>query len=245
MADQKANVVVQTAVPEVRVTITRPPFNPVPAVRKHLPNAGTPRANRAPTTSAPDGSPEWTEEHAHQTVLQQHCAFFDADGDGVIWPLDTFRGFHALGFGVLLSALAVLVIHLNFSYPTCPGLLPDPFFRLFLDNVHRAKHGSDSGTYDGEGRFVPQKFEDFFNKYSNGKDGLTLSDLWEALKGQRVIMDPIGWFGAFFEWIATYILLWPEDGVMKREDVRRVFDGSIFAEIASKRAGKAAKSKAA
>ncbi len=45
MADQKANVSVQTAVPEVRVTITRPPFNPVPGVRKHLPNAGKQHAH--------------------------------------------------------------------------------------------------------------------------------------------------------------------------------------------------------
>ncbi|KAH9858578.1 Caleosin-domain-containing protein [Lenzites betulinus] len=233
---QRQNVVVQTAVPEVRVTMTRPPFNPVPAQRKHLPNAGTARANRAPTTSTPEGTPEWAAEHAHQTVLQQHCAFFDADGDGIIWPLDTFRAFRALGFGLFLSALSMLIIHLNFSYPTCPSILPDPFFRLFVENIHKAKHGSDTGTYDNEGRFVPQKFEDFFNKYSNGKDGLTKTDLWEALKGQRVIMDPIGWGGAAFEWTATYLLLWPEDGVLKREDVRRVYDGSIFHEIAMKRA---------
>lgn len=51
------------------------------------------------------------------------------------------------------------------------------------------------------------RFEDFFNKYSNGKDGLTLSDLWEALKGQRVIMDPIGWFGAFFECEQCFLVL--------------------------------------
>ena len=43
---------------------------------------------------------------------------------------------------------------------------------------------------------------------------------------------------------ATYIMLWPEDGVLKREDVRRVYDGSIFVDIASKRAG-SAKTKAA
>ena len=36
--------------------------------------------------------------------------------------------------------------------------------------------------------------------------------------------------------LATYILLWPEDGVMKKEDVRCVYDGSIFVDIASKRA---------
>ena len=33
----------------------------------------------------------------------------------------------------------------------------------------------------------------------------------------------------------TYMLIWPEDGFLKKEDVRRVYDGSIFIEIASKR----------
>jgi hypothetical protein len=37
--------------------------------------------------------------------------------------------------------------------------------------------------------------------------------------------------------IATYIMLWPEDGRMKKEDIRRVYDGSLFYEIAARRAG--------
>jgi peroxygenase len=131
--------------------------------------------------------------------LQQHCDFFDRDHDGVIWPSDTYVGFHRLGFNVLLSLLAVFIIHANFSYPTSPSLLPDPFFRVFLKNVHKAKHGSDSGTYDTEGRFIPQKFEDMFSKYSEGKDSLTIWDVSRLLKGQRLIADPIGWGGAFFE----------------------------------------------
>lgn len=32
-----------------------------------------------------------------------------------------------------------------------------------------------------------------------------------------------------------YILLWPEDGVMTKEEVRGVFDGSIFYAIAEQR----------
>ena len=28
--------------------------------------------------------------HKKNTALQSHVAFFDRDGDGVIWPLDTF-----------------------------------------------------------------------------------------------------------------------------------------------------------
>ena len=121
------------------------------------PLTGTARANRAATVTAPDGTPTWADEHARQTVLQQHCSFFDADDDGVIWPLDTFRGFHAIGFNPLISLLAMLFAHGLLSYATCGSFIPDPFFRIFLENVHRGKHGSDSGVYDNEGRFVPQK----------------------------------------------------------------------------------------
>lgn len=36
--------------------------------------------------------------------------------------------------------------------------------------------------------------------------------------------------------VAMYILLWPEDGKMTKEDVRGVYDGSIFYTIAERRA---------
>ena len=117
----------------------------------------------------------------------------------MIWPWDTFVGFRRLGFGIVLSFLSMLIIHGNFSYPTALGWLPDPFFRIRLDRIHRDKHGSDTGTYDAEGRFLPQKFEDMFAKYAEGRDHLTLSDVWALLQGQRCIMDPVGWGGAFFE----------------------------------------------
>lgn len=121
------------------------------------------------------------------------------DRDGIIWPRDTFVGFHKLGFGILLSLLAVFIIHANFSYPTLPAWIPDPFFRIYVVNTHKAKHGSDSGSYDTEGRFVPQRFEDIFSKYADGEDGLTIWNVLKLLKGQRLIADPIGWGGAFFE----------------------------------------------
>lgn len=41
-----------------------------------------------------------------------------------------------------------------------------------------------------------------------------------------------GWLAAFFEWLATYLLFWPEDGVVTREQLRSVYDGSIFFQMA-------------
>lgn len=162
---------------------------------------GVARASIASSSDHPNGTVQnnWNKQHKDRTVLQQHCDFFDPDQDGVIWPLDTFRGFRNLGFNLFWSILAIFIIHANFSYPTVHGILPDPFFRVYLDNIHKDKHGSDTGAYDNEGRFIPQKFEDFFAKYGSQKDGLTALDIWRGLKGQRVIMDPIGWGAGIFE----------------------------------------------
>lgn len=44
-----------------------------------------------------------------------------------------------------------------------------------------------------------------------------------------------------FMGLATYLLLWPEDGVMRKDDVRRVFDGSIFVEKAEQYRGRGKK----
>ncbi|KAF2807207.1 Caleosin-domain-containing protein [Mytilinidion resinicola] len=224
------------SIQSVPITEKRKPFiNTDPGLELY--HAGTARANIAASAESPHGTTEkdWTTRHSHQSVLQQHCDFFDADHDGIIWPQDTFWGFHHLGFGVILSLAAVFIIHANFSYPTLPTWLPDPFFRLYITNVHKDKHGSDSNTYDHEGRFIPQKFEDIFTKYAEGRNYLTIWDVKNMIMGQRCIADPIGWGGAIFEWLATYIMLWPEDGRMMKEDIRGIYDGSIFYTIAAKR----------
>ena len=48
--------------------------------------------------------------------------------------------------------------------------------------MHRTKHGSDSGVYDTEGRFVPQRFEDMFAKFDvTGKGGLDFDDIQDMV----------------------------------------------------------------
>ncbi|KLO92920.1 Uncharacterized protein LW93_4075 [Fusarium fujikuroi] len=232
------NSIITTSIDAVPVTVERkPPRWSKLGGSRYL---GVARANLAATHERPEGTTDddWAQRHQNQTVLQQHCDFFDKNHDGVIWPIDTLRGFYQLGYGIILSVISVLVIHGNFSYPTQSSLLPDPFFRIHIDNIHKDKHGSDTGTYDTEGRFIPQKFEDMFSKYAEGRDYLTIWDVSNLMKGQRLIADPIGWGGAFFEWMATYILLWPDDGRMMKEDIRGIYDGSLFYNVAARRVSK-------
>lgn len=229
----------QTMIRECPVTEERMPFVER-GEEKRLRDPGIARANQAASVEAPYGTQKdnYVHRNRHLTVLQQHISFFDPDSDGIIWPQDTYTGFRRLTYNPFLALLAVLIIHANFSYPTLPpgSWIPDLFFRIWTDRIHKDKHGSDTGTYDHEGRFIPQRFEEIFTKYARDGDGesISLREVWGVMRGQRCIADPIGWGGALFEWIATWLLLWPEDGRMKKEDIRRIYDGSLFYEIAAR-----------
>ncbi|BGP43263.1 hypothetical protein JCM10450v2_007408 [Rhodotorula kratochvilovae] len=205
--------------------------------KERLAEPYVPRANIAATPEHPQGTVEggWADSHQHQSVLQQHCAWWDPDGDGIIWPWNTFWGFHELGYALPWCILAIFIIHPGFSWFTSESWLPHPLLPINVNNIHRAKHGSDTGVYDTEGRFVPARFEAMFEKYDRGhKGGLTFTDGLRMLHGNRNIVDPVGWTGAFFELVATYLLLWPKDGVMRKEDWRVVYDGSIFGVVAAR-----------
>ncbi|KAL2194445.1 Caleosin related protein-domain-containing protein [Corynascus similis CBS 632.67] len=189
------------------------------------------RASLAVSTFAPNGSPESKEGRMRDhTVLQQHVLFWDRDGDGKIYPWHTYVGFRDLGFSILFSLLAAIIINVNFSYPTrlAVSWWPDPWFRVYVGGIHKAKHGSDSGVYDKEGRFVPQMFEDMFAKWDvHGAGSLSASELWHMIKGNRLVADPFGWGAAFFEFGTTWLLL-QKDGRVSKEDLRQTYDGTIF-----------------
>lgn len=194
------NLPFATAIPACPVTEERKPWHPPDHNLLQVP--GTARANTAPDEDHPNGTTEngYARANYDRTVLQQHCEYWDTDGDGVIWPQDTYAGCRRFGWSPPLAFVAASIINLGLSYATCPTFIPDPLFRIYLNGIHKAKHGSDSATFDNEGRYRPQQFEDIFSKYDRGnKGGLTMADIWDFLNGQRLLYDFFGATAVFAE----------------------------------------------
>ncbi|KAL8953128.1 MAG: hypothetical protein Q9222_001011 [Ikaeria aurantiellina] len=180
------------------------------------------------------------------TALQLHVAFWDTNYDSIITPCEIYHGFRALGFNVLFS-LGGLLISLFFSYPTTLGhsWFPDPFFRIFTTSIHKAKHGSDTGIYDSDGQIRLQLFDEMFDKIDTKKanletdetcqeDSLGIGDLIRLHARNRVAADPAGWSFAAMEWWTTWLLL-QRDGRVWKEDLKAMYDGTLFWKIRDER----------
>jgi len=197
-----------------------------------LGNAGLPRATIAASKDVPNGTPG---SPTNKTVLQQHVEFFDTDHDNVIYPLDTYRGLRRLGFNFVFCVVNAAAIHAGLAYASQKSWIPvlgNPFFKVFVENIHRDKHGSDSETFDTEGRFVPEKYEEIFSKYDKGnKGGLDIYDLGRMLRYNTNANDIFGPSAAVLEW-GTLYLLCAQNGIISKEDVRTCFDGTLFYRMA-------------
>ncbi|TQE09580.1 hypothetical protein C1H46_004799 [Malus baccata] len=193
-----------SAVIENEALATEAPYAPVTIERRvrsdletKLPKPYMPRALVAPDTNHPTGTVG--HRHRNMSVLQQHIAFFDQDDNGIVYPWETFTGCRAIGFNPIVAVFMAVIINGAMSYPTLPGWIPSPFFPIYIYNIHKAKHGSDSGTYDTEGRYSPANIENMFSKITSK-----------------------------LEWGLLYVLARDEEGLLSKEAVRRCFDGSLF-----------------
>ncbi|CAK8570402.1 unnamed protein product [Lathyrus sativus] len=175
------------------------------------------------------GIEDTKQNRVHENVLQKHAAFFDVNKDGLIYPWETFRGMREIGSGVLLSTAAAVFINVSLSQATRPGKFPSPLFPIEVKNIQRGKHGSDSGAYDSEGRFVESKFEEIFMKHAHTHpNALTHDELDELIKANREPKDFKGRVGSFVEWKILYKLAKDKNGLLQKEAIRGVYDGSLF-----------------
>ncbi|ONK66215.1 uncharacterized protein A4U43_C06F5420 [Asparagus officinalis] len=112
------------------------------------------------------------------------------------------------------------------------GTFTSPLLPIYVKNIKKGKHTSDSGVYDSEGRFVPEKFEEIFQKHAHTyPTALTSDELDEMLKANRVPGDKQGSLAAWTEWKILYSLCKDKDGLLQKDTVRAVYDGSLFVKM--------------
>ncbi|KAK1651921.1 hypothetical protein QYE76_069726 [Lolium multiflorum] len=224
MSSSSSDPSLETVAPHAAVTSERK-LNP--DLQEQVPKPYLARAMAAVDPSHPEGTKG--RDTRGMSVLQQHVAFFDTNGDGIVYPWDTFKGLRAIGVGFGTSLASAFFINLVMSYPTQPSWIPSPLLSIHINNIHKAKHGSDSETYDTEGRFDPSKFDAIFSKFGRTHpNALTEDEISTMLKSNRNMYDFLGWSAAILEWKILYKVGKDKEGLLQRETVRGVFDGSLF-----------------
>lgn len=101
-----------------------------------------------------------------------------------------------------------------------------------MRGIHKAKHGSDTGTYDLDGECRRDRFEAMWKRFDTSGKGLDVLDVWRLLAKDRLAMDLMGWTFAFMEWSTTWLLLADfgdgRGGRVQKEDLWDVYEGSLF-----------------
>uniref|UniRef100_A0A7N0TFZ3 EF-hand domain-containing protein n=1 Tax=Kalanchoe fedtschenkoi TaxID=63787 RepID=A0A7N0TFZ3_KALFE len=165
--------------------------------------------------------------------MKKHAEFFDQNHDGFLHIPETVEGFKQLGIGAVESLASAAAIHTTLSAKTRPGQPFDKDFPIIIENIKLAKHTSDSGVYDDEGRFVQEKFEAIFTNHAHVKpDALNSDELDELLKSNRKAGDFKNWLAASTEWKLLYRLGKDVNGFLPKENIRNVYDGSFFHQLA-------------
>ncbi|KAL6635084.1 hypothetical protein ACP70R_027755 [Stipagrostis hirtigluma subsp. patula] len=163
------------------------------------------------------------------TDLQKHAAFFDGNGDGIVSFSETYNALRSLGFGFAISSAGAAFINGALGTATKPENASSSFTDIYIEYIHKGIHGSDTGSYDAEGMFVPEKFDEIFAKHAKTvPNALTSDEIDEMLRANREPGNYKGWAGAEAEWKILYSLAADQNGLLHKEDVRDVYDGSLF-----------------
>lgn len=173
------------------------------------------------------------------SALQKHVMFFDANDDGVITLDETKQGLKRLGLGGGFATGGALFINLGLRQ-AANGL------SIEIARIAKAKHGSDTGAFDEEGRFVRTRFGYIMSFDANHSGSLTWTELKAMIAKNKT--DTAGnvaskaEFGLLLKLGADTTEVEGKAKVAAVSEARlaSVYDGTLFEKIAAERAKKPA-----
>ncbi|TPW18992.1 MAG: putative peroxygenase 4-like [Elusimicrobia bacterium] len=171
------------------------------------------------------------------TALQKHVAFFDMDGNGLVTRFETTLSLRRLGMSNVKATAAALVIHVALG-PATTGRWGS--LDVSVANIKLGKHGSDTGAYDAEGRFVPEAFERMFAEFDVNRSGSLSEAELLAMTAANSRLRPGGESASKVEF--QLLLLLAGDAseaagggtvpALSRARLQDFYDGSLFYKLA-------------
>lgn len=172
-----------------------------------------------------------------RTALQKHVDFFDTNHDGKVTLADTYRGFRRLGYDSVRSGVFAGVINAALGTSTS-GF---PSLTVATRRIHVAKHKSDTGVFDKQGRFSAARFKRLFERHDKDGDGaLSGGELSRMLARNRI--DLMGHLGSKAEFTLLFDLageMREGQKVLTRERLGDFYNGSLFYRLADEIEGRA------
>jgi peroxygenase len=170
---------------------------------------------------------------ANPSVLQKHLMFFDRDNDGILTVEETKGGLQRLGLNPLGSLGGAVFIHAGLRKAGGGGSTID------IAKIQLAKHKSDTGAFDAEGRFVPEAFERMWRFDRNHSGSLSWAELSAMIAANK--QDTAGSlaskaeFGLLIKLAADTSEGEAKTPAISRERLRSVYTGTIFYDVAAER----------
>ena len=179
------------------------------------------------TSSVPQPRPD-------RTPLQRHVDFFDRNSDGLTTMSETYQGLRALGVGRFTSALGAAGINLGLAHKTGSS-----WTTIHNDNIHLAKHDSDSDVYDVQGNLDKAKFQELFDRFDTNKDGgFNKSEIDSMLEIKAE--SKIGKIASGAEFgLLLKVAGQPNaagENALSKERMQPLYDGRLFYELEKERA---------
>jgi peroxygenase len=172
---------------------------------------------------------------ANPNALQKHLMFFDTNNDGKLTVDETKAGLERLGLNPAGALAGAVFIHAGLQKAGGGGLSLD------LSKITMAKHKSDTGAFDANGKFVPAAFERMFTFDTNHSNSLSWTELKAMMAANK--QDTAGAIGSKAEF-GLLIKLGADTTEMEngqkvpavsRKRLQSIYTGTLFYDIAAER----------